>query len=63
MAFHRVEPDSHLFRPYSFVAEKWTFSGNLIQISPNEDNQMQAKKVQENIEFEDVLKVIHTLSR
>jgi hypothetical protein len=46
-----------------FTAEKWTVADNLIQISPNEDNQMQAKKVQENIEFEDVLKVIHTLSR
>ncbi|CAI5734168.1 unnamed protein product [Peronospora destructor] len=45
------------------AVEKWTLSGNLIQISPNEDNQMQAKKVQENIEFDDVLKVIHTLSR
>ncbi|KAE9330563.1 hypothetical protein PF008_g15705 [Phytophthora fragariae] len=45
------------------AAEKWTVAANLIQISPNEDNQMQAKKVQENIEFEDVLKVIHTLSR
>ncbi|UIZ26081.1 hypothetical protein KXD40_001627 [Peronospora effusa] len=39
------------------AAEKWTLSGNLIQITPNEDNQMQAKKVQENIEFEDVLKI------
>eukprot|EP00644_Phytophthora_capsici_P016280 jgi/Phyca11/535308/estExt2_fgenesh1_pg.C_PHYCAscaffold_340024 len=45
------------------AAEKWTVADNLIQINPNEDNQMQAKKVQENIEFEDVLKVIHTLSR
>ncbi|KAH7479679.1 hypothetical protein PRIC1_008780 [Phytophthora ramorum] len=45
------------------AAEKWTVADNLVQISPNEDNQMQAKKVQENIEFEDVLKVIHTLSR
>ncbi|RLN56821.1 hypothetical protein BBJ29_003174 [Phytophthora kernoviae] len=45
------------------AAEKWTVESNLIQISPNEGNQMQAKKIQENIEFEDVLKVIHTLSR
>ncbi|OWZ15941.1 hypothetical protein PHMEG_00010328 [Phytophthora megakarya] len=45
------------------AAEKWTVAGDLIHINPNEDNQMQAKKVQENIEFEDVLKVIHTLSR
>lgn len=45
------------------AAENWTVSANLIQVNPNEDNQMQAKKVQENIEFEDVLKVIHTLSR
>ncbi|CAH0473312.1 unnamed protein product [Peronospora belbahrii] len=45
------------------AAEKWTILNNLIQINPNKDNQMQAKKVQENIEFEDVLKVIHTLSR
>ncbi|KAF1782269.1 Armadillo-type fold [Phytophthora cactorum] len=37
------------------AAEKWTVADNLIQINPNEDNQMQAKK--------DVLKVIHTLSR
>ncbi|KAG7385704.1 Eukaryotic translation initiation factor 3 subunit K [Phytophthora pseudosyringae] len=45
------------------AAEKWTVADTLIQITPNENNQMQAKKVQENIEFEDVLKVIHTLSR
>lgn len=45
------------------AAEKWTIADNLIQISPNVDNQMQAKKVQENIEFEDVLQVIQTLSR
>ncbi|RLN97630.1 hypothetical protein BBJ28_00023566 [Nothophytophthora sp. Chile5] len=44
-------------------AEKWTVAGDVIQISANEDNQMQAKKIQENIEFQDVLKVIHTLSR
>ncbi|KAI9906973.1 hypothetical protein PsorP6_003561 [Peronosclerospora sorghi] len=45
------------------VAEKWNVVGNLIQINPNEDNQMQFKKIQENIELDGVLKVIHTLSR
>ncbi|RLN72301.1 hypothetical protein BBJ28_00021655 [Nothophytophthora sp. Chile5] len=45
------------------AAENWTVAGDVIQISANEDNQMQAKKIQENIEFQDVLKVIHTLSR
>lgn len=48
---------------FIIAAEKWTVAGDLIEINLNEDNQMQAKKVQENIEFEDVLKVIHTLSR
>lgn len=45
------------------VAEQWTVAGNLIHIKPNEHNQMQAKKVQENIQYEDVLKVIHVLSK
>uniref|UniRef100_A0AAV1UIQ6 Eukaryotic translation initiation factor 3 subunit K n=1 Tax=Peronospora matthiolae TaxID=2874970 RepID=A0AAV1UIQ6_9STRA len=45
------------------AAEQWTVAGNLIQIKPNELNQMQAKKVQENIQYEDVLKAIHVLSK
>ncbi|CEG48674.1 translation initiation factor subunit k [Plasmopara halstedii] len=49
--------------PEIVAAEKWTLADNVIQISPNEENQMQAKKVQENIEFEDVLNVIHVLCK
>ncbi|CAI5709102.1 unnamed protein product [Hyaloperonospora brassicae] len=45
------------------AAEQWTVAGNLIHIKPNEHNQMQAKKVQEKIQYEDVLKVIHVLSK
>lgn len=45
------------------AAEKWTVEGDLAKIDANEDNQMRPKKIQENIEFGDVLKVIHTLSR
>lgn len=45
------------------ATEKWTVEGELVTIDANEDNQMRPKKIQENIEFGDVLKVIHTLSR
>uniref|UniRef100_K3WRP7 Eukaryotic translation initiation factor 3 subunit K n=1 Tax=Globisporangium ultimum (strain ATCC 200006 / CBS 805.95 / DAOM BR144) TaxID=431595 RepID=K3WRP7_GLOUD len=45
------------------AAEKWSVEGDVIKITLNEDNQVRPKKIQENIEFEDVLKVIHTLSR
>lgn len=45
------------------AAENWTVEGDLIKITPNEDNQVRPKKIQENIVFEDVLKVIDTLSR
>lgn len=44
--------------------EKWTVDPKgLIRITPSEENQMRPQKVQENIELDDVLKVIHTLSR
>lgn len=46
------------------AAEKWTaLEGDLVKVTPNEDNQVRPKKIQEKIEFEDVLKVIDTLSR
>lgn len=45
------------------AGEKWTLENSLITITPNDDNQMRPKKIQETIEFDDVLKVVHTLSR
>ncbi|TDH73073.1 uncharacterized protein CCR75_005254 [Bremia lactucae] len=45
------------------AAMQWTAVDDLITIDSNENNQMQAKKVQEKIDFEDVLKVIRVLSR
>jgi translation initiation factor 3 subunit K len=45
------------------AAEQWTLEKDLVTVTPNEDNQMRPKKVQETIELDDVLKVVHTLSR
>jgi cytoskeletal protein CcmA (bactofilin family) len=45
------------------TAEGWTLEGDVVKMTLNEENQMRPKKVQEKIEFDDVLKVIHTLSR
>lgn len=45
------------------AAEQWTVDGELVKIPANGDNQVRPKKIQEKIEFEDVLKVIDTLSR
>lgn len=45
------------------AAEGWAVEGDVVQITANEFNQMRPATVQENIQFEDVLKVIHTLSR
>jgi len=45
------------------AAEQWTLADELVTITPNEDNQVRPKKFQETIEFEDVLKVVQTLSR
>lgn len=43
--------------------EQWTLDGAVAKVPANDDNQVRPKKVQEKLEFEDVLKVIHTLSR
>lgn len=45
------------------AAEHWTLEGELAKIPANGENQVRPTKVQEKIEFEDVLKVIATLSR
>ncbi|GLD94514.1 hypothetical protein PINS_up003125 [Pythium insidiosum] len=45
------------------AAEQWTRDGDLLHVTPNDDNQMRPKKVQETIALDDVLKVVHTLSR
>ncbi|TMW68398.1 hypothetical protein Poli38472_005866 [Pythium oligandrum] len=45
------------------AAKKWTLEGDVVQVPANDDNQMRPKKIRENIEFDDVLKAIHTLSR
>ncbi|TYZ51667.1 hypothetical protein PybrP1_003409 [[Pythium] brassicae (nom. inval.)] len=45
------------------AAEHWTLEGELAKIPANGENQVRPKKIQEKIEFEDVLKLIDTLSR
>ncbi|KAJ0404316.1 hypothetical protein P43SY_003229 [Pythium insidiosum] len=44
-------------------AEQWTREGELLHVTPSDDNQMRPKKVQETLALDDVLKVVHTLSR